>query len=83
MISNTIKAAAICSMVLVSGVASAQSGNISSGNSGNLGSAALGIDFFASNAAGANTEKAGGLANAIEAAFGGGTQQRPESGERK
>lgn len=82
MVSKTVKAASIFSLVLLSGSALAQSGNISSGNSGNLGSAALGIDFFASNTPGANTKRAGGLANAIEAAFGG-TQQRPESGERE
>jgi hypothetical protein len=79
MIGNMIKAAAISSLVVLSSSALAQT----SGNSGNLGSAALGIDFFAGAAAGANYENVGGLASSIEAAFGGGTQQRPESGERE
>lgn len=83
MIGNMIKAAAISSLVALSSSAFAQSGNVSSGNSGNLGSAALGIDFFAGAAAGANYENVGGLASSIEAAFGGSTQQRPESGERE
>ncbi|MGQ0698206.1 MAG: hypothetical protein ACT4PZ_08180 [Panacagrimonas sp.] len=61
------------STLLVSSFAMAQSstGNGSTGNSGNSGvSGGIGSDFAASNVAGANVERGGGLAAAIEAAFG-------------
>lgn len=41
----------------------------SSGSSGSSGSYGFGIDTFASNAPGANTEKEGGFANALEKAM--------------
>lgn len=55
------------------GTASAQTSGNNGGASGNGtsgASAGLGIDFFASQTPGANHEKGGGFADAIERAFG-------------
>lgn len=70
---RVLKSFAVCAL-LTSSVALAQSGNTGNGggtgNSGNSGvSGGIGSDFAAANVAGANVEKGGGLANAIEAAF--------------
>lgn len=76
MYSNVLKALAVSALVCAGGSAFAQSGNAGgvSGNGGVSGiSGGAGIDFFASNAPGANVEKNGGLASSIEAAFTGTT----------
>jgi hypothetical protein len=67
-----VKSLAALALASAAGMALAQEvvipGPISGG--GVSGSAGLGIDMAASNTPGANHEKAGGLANAIERAFG-------------
>lgn len=78
MIGNIFKSLVVSSLLLISasGLAQTQtpgSGNFTSGNSGNSGG--FGIDFFAANVPGASTEDKGGLAMALEKAFGGGVQK--------
>jgi hypothetical protein len=95
MIKQIVKTLAPVVLLVASAGAFAQSGNVGSGNtvsgnSGNLGSAALGIDFFAGSVvAGSNQENDGGLAASLEAAFSGGSAggtaetQPTEAGKRK
>lgn len=91
MINSLSKSLVFAGLLAVGTSALAQSGNLgTSGNSGNLGSAALGIDFFAGSVvAGSNQENDGGLASSLEAAFSGdaagsgGEVQPTEAGKRR